>query len=162
MIILDFKVDERELALSLEERIEDEDETFFNTTMFVMPLRMRLNDLEIFETNEANPWSLGPVMDLASEGLAVIKDLKRKRKEEHLIIEGPGRFIFTMIDDENVYIEFTGGYVTTVKYNDLLEAFERYSEKVRTFLKERVPQINDHYYWGPWLRDEPGRQTYLG
>jgi hypothetical protein len=159
MIVLDFKVDEYQLSLSLEGGIVDEDLGYFTTTMFLMPLRMRINGLEIFETSKENPWSPGPIMDLASDLLKTVKELKKNRKATHLIIEGPGEFVFTMIDDEDVYIEFntgcvTAGYSTTVKYDELLEAFEKYAEKVRTFLKEKVPQMYDHEYWGPWLRGE--------
>jgi hypothetical protein len=141
MITLDFQVDEEELKECLDEterNIESIDEGCFVTTMFLMPLRMSLNGLEIFRIKE-DCWSPGPIMDLATYGLMTVKKLKKSRKEEHLIIEGPGEFTFTMVDDEDVYVKFTGGYSTTVKYDELLEAFEKYAEKVRTFLKERVP-----------------------
>ena len=164
MIILDFQVDEEELEnclAGIEDGIENIDSGCFVTTMFLMPLRMCLTGLEIFKINEKNCWSQGPIMDLATLGLMAIRELKWKKKDEHQIIEGPGDFVFTMIGDEDVYVEFTRGYAITVKYDALLEAFEKYSEKVRNFLKVRAPQINDHPYWGPWLRGERECKRYL-
>jgi hypothetical protein len=38
MIILDFQVDENELAYTLQDPIEDEDLLYFVTSMFIMPL----------------------------------------------------------------------------------------------------------------------------
>lgn len=157
MVILDFEIDEEELKNSLEEGVENEKTVCFVSTMFLMPLRMRLNELEIFGTNE-DYWSPGPIMDLATSGLTIIKELRENRKEDYEIIEGPGDFIFTMISDEDVYVKFSSEsgkkYATTVKYDEILEAFEKFTEKVRKFLWERVPQINNHPYWGPWLRGD--------
>lgn len=91
-------------------------------------------------------------MSLASDGLLAVKCLKKSRKEHYSIIEGPGDIDFSMIDNMNVKIDFHNSskhIVNNVKYDELLKAFEKFAEKVREFLWERVPQLNDHPYWGP-------------
>jgi hypothetical protein len=156
MVILDFKTNEDVLKECLEEEIENVDMICFVTTFFLMPLRLCINGLELFEIDK-DGWLPGPIISLASEGLSIIKELKITRKKEYQIIEGPGDFIFTMIDEKAVYVEFfgfSGNYKMNVKYEELLEAFKKFGEKVRAFLSERAPQINNHPYWGPWLRGE--------
>jgi hypothetical protein len=41
-------------------------------------------------------------MDLATDVLKTLKELKKNKKATHLIIEGPEEFVFTMISDEDV------------------------------------------------------------
>jgi hypothetical protein len=156
MILIDFKIDEAMLAEDLEEDITKHEECTFVISMFIMPVRMQINGIDLFEYNN-DPWSEAPIMNLASNGLLSVKRLKNKKKVTYPIIEGPGDLEFNMIDEINVNIDFFTGsrhVITTSKYDELLEAFQKFAEKVRKFLWVRVPQINDHPYWGPWLRGE--------
>ncbi len=156
MILLDFKIDENALAEDLEDDITKYQGCLFVLSFFIMPIRMQINGIEYFEYKK-EPWSYAPIMNLATEGLESIKQLKTKKIVTYPIIEGPGIFEFTMMDNSNVNVNFSNGsrhFVSIVNYDELIEAFQSFAEKVRTFLKKRVPQINEHPYWGPWLRGE--------
>lgn len=150
MIIIDFEIDETELAESLAGDITQDDYVCFVSTMFIMPVKFQIDDYILFISS-------APIMSLASDGLLTVKELKNTKKEYYSIIEGPGDIDFFMIDNINVKLDFHDSSNHTIKivnYDELLKAFEKFAEKVRKFLWERVPQMNDHPYWGPWLRGE--------
>ncbi|MBA3236995.1 MAG: hypothetical protein H0T62_01420 [Parachlamydiaceae bacterium] len=154
MIIIDF--DASATALTGYKDVDKLQTSLFTSTVFIMPVRFQANGIELFGF-EDDPWSEAPVMCLATEVVEIVKELKSTIKENYIIIEGPGDIEFTMIDNENVKIDFYEGsehIITTVKYDELLEALLKYSKKLRKFLWERVPELNDHPYWGPWLRGE--------
>lgn len=155
MVIVDFKVDEEELIESLEPDMSNIDDCIFVSTIFLMPSRMRVNEFELFEFK--GQWLPAPIISLASGGLSAVERLKVTRKEKYIIVEGPGDITFRMIDEKKVNLFFKGDVKTVdtvVSYDELLEAFQKFAEKVRKFLWERAPQINNHPYWGPWLRGE--------
>ena len=158
MISIDFKIDEEVLKEDLledEEKIVDSGLVNFVISFFIFPVKMRINEIELFEYKN-NPWWYTPIMNIASEGLLDIKRLKQKKNVKYVIINGPGEFEFTMLDKDNVEVVFHGieKIETVAKYSELLEAFQNFANKVREFIWERVPQMNDHPYWGPWLRGE--------
>ncbi len=41
-----------------------------------------------------------------------------------------------------------------VDYQELLEAFLQFREKVRSFLREKTPHILEHPEWGAWVAGE--------
>lgn len=152
---LDFRVNEDELSNSLNKNLQEPEDSVFISSIFSMPLRMKICNLELFKLKKV--WQSGPIIGFASEGVATIKKLKISGKEHYGIIKGPGDLFFTMLTDEIVRVEFlglSGKFDVIVGYEDLLKAFLKFANKVRKFLRERAPQINDHPYWGPWLRGE--------
>ncbi len=156
MIILDFLWDENSLAEDLEMDIPNEDESLFEMSYFVMPIRFNVNGNELFE-NCGSPWASGPILSLASSGLIAVKDVLKTKKENYLIIDGPGSLEFTLMDNKKVEVAFvisSKRIAEIANHEDLLEAFQKFADKARMFLKERVPQLNEHPYWGPWLRGE--------
>ncbi len=156
MINIDFLINEKSLAEDLEMDIPNEDESLFEMSYFVMPIRFNVNGLELFQ-NHGSPWASGPILSLASSGLIAVKDVLKTKKEEYLIIDGPGSLEFTLMDNKKVEVTFvisSERIAEIVNYEELLEAFQKFACKARAFLKERVPQLNEHPYWGPWLRGE--------
>ncbi len=156
MIEIDFKIDEEALAADLEEDLPNLDESLFYLSIFVMPVRMIINDIDLFELNN-DPWCRAPLIEVANRGLETIKALKTQRGAYWTIIEGPGDIDFTMLDENCVVLDFNSGskhVIVNAKYQELLEAFQKFANKVREFIWERVPQLNEHPYWGPWLRGE--------
>lgn len=148
--------DEKSLAEDLEMDIPNEDESLFEMSYFVMPIRFNVNGNELFE-NHGSPWASGPILSLASSGLIAVKDILTTKKEKHLIIDGPGSIEFTLVDNKKVEAAFvisSERIAEIVNYDALLEAFQKFADKARIFLEERVPQLNEHPYWGPWLRGE--------
>ncbi len=156
MILIDFEIDENELLENFEEELEKLSTTFFVTTIFIMPIRILVNGYDLVEYN-GYPWAEMPIMHLASNGLLTVKRLKKIKKEVYNLPEGAGEITLTMIDDKDVRVAYKGfakPVVTVVSYEELLEAFKTFADKVRKFLWERVPQMNTHHSWGPWLRGE--------
>ncbi len=156
MIIIDFKIDENELAENLDNDIPNVDYVLFVTTLFIMPVRFRINESDLFEINN-DPWAEMPIINFASEGVQKIKKLLITRKEVYTLLEGVGVLQFIMEDEKNVKIIFNDSaksIVNNVNYKELLEALQKFANKVRKFFWDRVPQINEHPYWGPWLREE--------
>jgi hypothetical protein len=73
------------------------------------------------------------------------------------MLEGPGDFKFTLMDDRKVEVVFFNSserILEIVSYEELLDAFQKFANKARAILREKVPQLNEHPYWGPWLRGE--------
>ncbi len=144
MILIDFKVDEEVLAEDLEEDIPNLDKTFFFFSMLLMPIRLKIGDMDLFEHNN-DPWCEAPLLEVASTGLKTIKNLKIKKRVYWCIFEGPGNIEFTLIDENNIKVDFIPGsrhVIVTAKYEELLEAFQKFANKVREFIWERVPQLN--------------------
>ena len=155
MILIEFEVDESELAENLEEDIVSIDLVSFVLTLFIMPVRFQINGIELFEY-KGDLWATMPIMNLASNGLLSVVKLKEARVKTYELLEGPGTMYFRMLENDNVEFIYDGvrQVITTVKYSELLEAFQNFADKVRKFIWERVPQMNEHPYWGPWLRGE--------
>ncbi len=156
MIIVDFLIDDTSLAEDLEMDIPNEEESLFEMSYFVMPVRFNVNENELFK-GQKKSWATVPILSLASSGLIAVKDLLKTKKEKYTMLEGPGDFEFTLMDDRKVEIAFfnsTRKVLEIVNYEELLDAFQKFANKARAFLKERVPQLNEHPYWGPWLREE--------
>ncbi len=146
MIIIDFKIDDFALIKHRGSRIDQLPSYFFTSTLFIMPLRFQASGIELFGF-EDDPWGSGPIMCLATEAFNIVKNLKTIKKKLYIFIEGPGDIEFSMIDNENVKIDFDEGsehIITIVNYDELLDAFRRYSEKVRNYLREYVPQMSQH------------------
>lgn len=156
MVDIDFLIDEESLAEDLEMDIPNEDVFLFEMSYFVMPIRFNANGNELFGS-KADPWSSGPILPIASSGLIAVKDVLKTKREGYVILDGPGDMEFLMISDKLVEVAFFTSSVREteiVNYDELLEAFEKFAAKARAFLNERVPQLNEHPYWGPWLRGE--------
>ncbi len=156
MIFIEFKIDENTLAENLEMDITEYQACSFVVSIFIMPVRMQMNGIDLFKSQD-DPWAEAPIMNLASNGLLSVKDLKKEKRVSYSVLEGPGDFEFTLIDETQVKVDFfdcNKHTILIVKYEELLSAFQQFANKVRVFLWERVPQMNNHPYWGPWLREE--------
>ena len=76
--------------------------------------------------------------------------------------EGAGLLQFEFFDIDKVCIIYSVNHIDiSVNYEKLLEAFEKFTDKVKKFLNERVPQMRKHPYWGSWIRGEAGYETLL-
>ena len=142
MILIEFEVDENELAENLEGDIVEIDYVSFVLTLFIMPVRFQVNGIELFEY-KGDLWARDdPIMNLASNGLLAVINLNSSKIKKYNLLEGPGTMYFRMIEDDNVEFIYDGvrQVVTTVKYSELLEAFQKFADKVRKFIWERVPQ----------------------
>jgi hypothetical protein len=98
MILIEFQVDELALAENLKDDISSETRVSFVVTMFLMPVRFQVEGVDLFEYN-GDPWAEMPIMNMASEGLMAVKDLRITGKEEYDLMQEPGTFYFTMVNN---------------------------------------------------------------
>lgn len=152
MIEIDFKIDEEELLEDLSFKLEEVSNATFVLTMFMMPMRIVVNQVDLLD----NSWADMPIMNIASNGLLAIQDLKEKGETIYSLPEGTGDIVCTMLNNNDVELSYSGftNVKTIVTYDELERAFRVFADKVRKFLWERAPQMNNHPYWGPWLRGE--------
>lgn len=157
MVIFDFKVDEEELAEDLEFDIVNTKYNLFALTFFMMPVRLNINGVEFFRYDRTDPknyWVGMPIINLASEGLIYVKSLPLKGRVEYDLPEVGTYLNFQMLPNNQVSITFGKKIHVIIPYEELLKAFEDFAVNVRNFLNDRVPQMHQHPYWGPWLNGE--------
>lgn len=93
MIGIDFKIDEDVLAEDLEELdIPSLDESIFVSTIFIMPVRIRIDDIDLFEFKN-DPWR-GSNHKRCQRWVVNNKYLRINHKKNWSIIEGPGDIKF--------------------------------------------------------------------
>lgn len=160
MIVLDFEVDEEELDFE-GENPSAQDFLDFMGTIFLMPVRFYIHGVEFFqyETNRGHPYLSLPIIEVASIGLICVREASIIGKTiEYELLEANEVFRFTRLNEEMVKVDFTLNRVSVIcHYFELLKVFEDFRDKVRAFLKERVPDMLNHPYWGDWvlgLREE--------
>ena len=118
-----------------------------------MPIRFGVNGIELFKDRSKDIWASGPILSLACGGLLALQEAKNLGKTTYNILEGPIIIEFIMLDDGSIQIKHNEKKVIA-NYNELVEAFHNFADKIRKFIWERVPQLNNHPYWGQWLRGE--------
>ena len=158
MILFDFQVDEEQLAddLGEEENPLFADEDLIVLTYFIMPVRLQINGKEFFTSRiNKDPWVGLPIVNLATYLFYRIQHLHRLKKFMYDLPEAVGIIQFTLLDNNKVRVVFKYNDIDEiVDYTELLQAFEKFTEKVKLFLNERVPQMREHPYWGAWVRGE--------
>lgn len=164
MISLDFEIDETELKINIEDEPENADLDLIVLTYFIMPVRFQVNGIDFFKfplNNPSDPWVPLPIVNIATDGLYSIKKLKVKKRIKYDLPEGAGLLQFEFFDIDKVRIIYSVNHIDiSVNYEKLLEAFEKFTDKVKKFLNERVPQMRKHPYWGSWIRGEAGYKPY--
>jgi len=155
MIKLEFELDEKVLLEDLEESPKEADTAALVVTYFLMPVRFIIDDKDVFyyKNERSNPGIEVPLMNLAINGLSHIKSLEDEDESFYLIPEAYGDLFFKRIENnkiEIIFSKFDEKFI--VDYDELLCAFEDFSERVKVFLRERVPELVDHSYWGKWVR----------
>ena len=158
MIKLDFKIDEKELQPKYLKLIKPDRYICLVITCFLMPVRFQIHGKDVFYNKKApkfGHWFTMPLLDVVTMGLGHIEILPQKKKTEWWLHESGGKVHFKMMSGNKVKVTFTShDEVFYVDYNELLQAFMNFRERVLKFLNERVPQLQDHSYWGPWLKGE--------
>ncbi len=158
MIIFEFMIDEQELMENLEVELDKADESFIPVTLFIMPVRLQINEKELFTSpriNKTDPWIGMPIVGVATEGLYRIRQIPTLRNVDYDLPEGIGTIEFILLENNQVKVLYKIHDIDEiVSYTELLEAFENFSLKVKQFLNERVPIMREHPYWGAWVRGE--------
>jgi hypothetical protein len=151
------------------------DAAVLGVTGFELPVMLLVNNTNLFEitpkkdivvnsmgnqsiesisTGANSSWLTLPVLNFALNGLEVVKKVYQGESIEFILPEVGSRLRFRSIDN---MVEIYSGINKKTAITDsqeLLQAFEDFLAEVKRALRDEVPQLLEHPYWGPWLKEE--------
>ena len=159
MIILEFKCDSLVMEKAKEINLESVDSTSLSRELFVMPVHLRIDDVELLEISTqfgraVTDWPFLPIVDVATYGLEMVYDAWQNGLSEIWISETGLRLSLEREDDKITIRSRSRGYVCTVPHEELRRAFEDFAREVRETLIKEAPELTKHPYWGGWFRGE--------
>jgi hypothetical protein len=159
VIILEFKRDGLVIEKIKEINIESVDPTTLSRELLVMPVHLRIDDVELLEISTqfgraVTDWPFLPIVDVATYGLEKVYDAWQKGLSEIWVSETGLRLGLEREDDKITLRSYNMGHVCTVSYDELRRVFEDFARDVREMLVEEAPDLTKHPYWGGWFRGE--------
>jgi hypothetical protein len=154
--------------------IIEADATILGVTGFELPVMFLVNNVNLFEftknqmvlinnlenqslepimRNAVSSWLTLPILNFALNGL---EKVRKVYKGESLDLDLPemGAFLRLRSMDNKIEIYSTINKKTVIVDSlELLRAFENFIAEVRFALRTEVPQLLEHPYWGPWLKE---------
>jgi len=119
------------------------DAAVLQETFFVMPLRLRVRDVELLEwQGEGFPL---PLLDMATVGLSTARRLGHGATTS-LRLPANGNLYFERSGEDVLIRSTQTRRAERAPYEDLLRAWEEFATKVREFLVREFPQLEDHPY----------------
>lgn len=152
MVSIDFQIDPEVLAKHRTLKPTEEDMGVISHIWFRMPIRLVVGGITILD------WAALPLFHMAYDALYTLKALP-----EH------GRDMITLPGDGSLRLEMEGNELVITyprvtlpryasaraSYDELLRAWEDFSNRVRSFLLEEFPDFSDHPQLGAWFRGGP-------
>ena len=152
MVIFEFKIDENSLADDLKANPISANPAALQETYFEMPIRLSVNDVELFEfPGSHNPWLRLPLLDVATVGIEKVKRLKSEKNSTYYL-PGGWELRFRKNDAFVTILSTINMKTVETSYDDIMESFLAFNVKVKSFLLESVPMLVDHPYWGEFLK----------
>nr|WP_285963858.1 hypothetical protein [Oscillatoria laete-virens] len=154
MIHLDFEINESTLAEDASMKPAIANPAALQETYFEMPVRFQIGGVELLQIPQGDEVFLElPLVDVATSGLKCVKNLE---SEKIAIYHLPGGWNLNFKREENtVTIESSvNGRFAKTGYAELVGAFEFFSEKVRSVLLAKIPELSMHPDWGHWFSNE--------
>jgi hypothetical protein len=142
------------------------------TDLFVCPGRAhpRIEQLDdpasswLPASHDPCPYAWVPVITFAADGFWALRAAAEWGEQSRMLGE-QGDLVFR-VNRAEVEVQFWYGGApinpekttrrprqATVKFAQLVEAWESFSEEVRTQLLQVLPELRDHENYGPWFRD---------
>lgn len=144
MVTLDFEVDPEVVSHARTLDLASCDVTMLSHTLFLMRVRLATNGSELFNRESG-------ILYMAY-ALDTVRQLPRDR---FALLQPPGMGLLLRMDGEDVEVQLVGaGRSSRAPYSDLLQAWQVFTEKVRTFLVEEFPELRDNPDVGAWFRGE--------
>jgi hypothetical protein len=173
MTTVDFRLDEAGLVQDLKQSPETANPAALEESYFVMPLRLCVNRVELFEqlnrakrrlftgetgrsvqqvqlADEASCWLPLPLLGFATGALRALNETKLG-KERKLHLAGGGELVFVRQGEQLSVASSISGKSASAQFAEALNAFLTFSEKVRQLLVSRVPAIQQHPSWRQWF-----------
>jgi len=148
--VLKFKIDEEELAADKRCNPSEACMAMLKNTYFIMPVKLQINDIELFKISSDNPWLDYPIIHIATFGLSYVLDLKNTKNFTYEMPEG-GYLKFKKTNNHVLVSSLYHKTPVSVSYDELVAAFEKFSEDVRKFLIKNFPEMKQHPELGEWL-----------
>ena len=159
MVILEFKCDNLAIEKAGEHELDKVDSALFSNKLFIMPVHLRVDDVELLEMSTqfgrlVTQWPFLPVVDVATYGLEKLYDAWQNGHSEIWVSEIGLRLTLDREDDSIKMHSHNMGRVCSAPYIELRQAFEDFAKRVRETLTKEAPELQNHPYWGPWFRGE--------
>ena len=159
MVILEFEFDNLAIEKAKEHKLDSVDPALFSNKLFVMPVHLKVDDVELLEMSTqlgrlVTQWPFLPVVDVATYGLEKVYDAWLNGHSEIWVSEIGLRLTLEREDDSIKLRSHNMGRVCSAPYIELRQAFEDFAKKVRETLTGEAPELEKHSYWGPWFRGE--------
>lgn len=145
MVNLELRVDEAALAADAADAAH-EDATVLQMSYFEMPVRLLVNGVELFGSEPPLP-----LLDVAVVGLRAVR---RAAAEGSAAYGIPNVGATLSLRRAGTLLEMTTtpkGTQASAPATEAVEAWEAFARRVRALLHERVPGLQEHPVWGPWL-----------
>jgi len=151
--------------------IIQEDIAVLEVTAFVLPVSFTVDGVDLFEIpiigspeNEdeekdlsyraKSSWLPLPVLNLALNGMKAVQEVCRGKAVDFVLPDVGSRLLFEPIGNEvKIYSGINRRSALTTS-GELLQAFEKFLDDVRTALRKEIPQLLKHPNLGTWLSNE--------
>jgi hypothetical protein len=161
-MLLEFQVDEAALAADREVNPRTADAAALQETYFLMPTRLQVHQEELFAVplkgnrKDASPWLELPILHVATVGLQKVKDICKQGQSIYTLPGSGWRLRFQASGQDVLIHSEVNGCQSCVHYPELLAAFEHFASAVKEVLHRKVPELQEHPYWGTWLKAKQG------
>jgi hypothetical protein len=161
-MLLEFQVDEEALAADRKIDPRTADAAALQETYFLMPTRLQVQQEELFavppkdQRKHASPWLELPILHVATVGLQKVKEIGKQGQSIYTLPGSGWRLRFEACGQDVLIHSEVNGRQSCVHYTELLAAFEHFASTTRAVLSHKVPELQDHPYWGKWLRETQG------
>lgn len=173
MIMIEFRINEENLAEDLQHFSERTDSAALEETYFVMPIRLCANGVELFQLpnhkkrnifiahpdksaeivrfpEAENCWLPLPLLGFASHALQKLNEIK-PGGEQKMYLAGNGHLLFARHGRQLSITSSINNKVSLVQFDEVQNAFRGFSAKVQQLLVSRVPAIQQHPSWNQWF-----------
>lgn len=173
MTTVDFRLDEASLVEDIQHAPAGANPAALEETYFVMPVRLCVNEVELFEQldrekrnvfiarpeqsaqriqlpNEESRWLPLPLLGFATHALQALNQMK-PGGEQKVYLAGGGDLMLARQGEQLSVESSINGKSSSTQFAEALNAFRAFSEKVRQLLVSRVPAIQQHPSWRQWF-----------
>lgn len=173
MVQMEFRVSQASLSEDKQSDPASREAGVLQETYFVMPVRLRVTDVDLLETHATDntvfsgnpgdasleissasfdiPWMELPLLGVASL-LPVCLEQAQREGVSQFNLPGSGFRLLFRVSGEEICVESeVNGRQACASYDELSDGFRRFASSVRRFLLSEFPDLAQHKYWGSWL-----------
>lgn len=154
MIELDFQADEAAVRDDLKAAPESADAAALENTFFVVPTRLRIDDIELLEYPGVHPaWRPLPLLGFAPRLCRVAAAVGDGETATISLMDGGALQLERRGDTLNLTSSLTPEQVATVSRGELVQESAKFAAEVCAFLASLAPAMSEHPAWPTWCPD---------